>query len=40
MNNGKYGEFGGQYVNEILMPILIELEEAFKKHYPTDEFQE
>ncbi len=39
MNKGKYGEFGGQYVNEILMPILIELEEAFKKHYPTDEFQ-
>jgi tryptophan synthase beta chain len=39
MNKGKYGEFGGQFVNEILMPILIELEEAFKKHYPTDEFQ-
>lgn len=40
MNKGKFGEFGGQYVNEILMPILIELEEAFNKHYPTDEFQE
>lgn len=40
MNKGKFGEFGGQYVNEMLMPILIELEEAFNKHYPTDEFQE
>ncbi len=40
MNDGKFGEYGGQYVNEILMPILIELEEAFKKHYPTPEFQE
>jgi tryptophan synthase beta chain len=40
MNKGKFGEFGGQYVNEILMPILIELEEAFNKHYPRNEFQE
>jgi len=39
-NKGKFGKFGGQYVNEILMPILIELEEAFEKHYPTPEFQE
>lgn len=36
---GKFGEFGGQYVNEVLMPILIELEAAFQKHYPTAEFQ-
>ena len=40
MQKGKFGEYGGQYVNEILMPILIELEEAFEKHYPTPEFQE
>jgi tryptophan synthase beta chain len=40
VNDGKFGKFGGQYVNEILMPILIELEEAFKKNYPTPEFQE
>ncbi len=39
MNNGKFGEYGGQYVNEILMPILIELEATFNKHYPTKEFQ-
>jgi tryptophan synthase beta chain len=40
MKKGKFGEYGGQYVNEILMPILIELEAAFEKHYPTPEFQE
>ncbi|PVX24366.1 MAG: tryptophan synthase subunit beta [Candidatus Bathyarchaeum sp.] len=40
MKKGKFGEYGGQYVNEILMPILIELEAAFKKHYPTPQFQE
>jgi tryptophan synthase beta chain len=36
---GKFGDYGGQYVNEVLMPILIELEAAFEKHYPTAEFQ-
>jgi tryptophan synthase beta chain len=40
VKKGKFGEYGGQYVNEILMPILIELEAAFKKHYPTPEFQD
>jgi tryptophan synthase beta chain len=35
----KFGEYGGQYINEVLMPILIELEAAFEKHYPTTEFQ-
>jgi len=36
---GKFGDYGGQYVNEVLMPILVELETAFEKHYPTAEFQ-
>ena len=40
MKKGKFGDYGGQYVNEVLMPILIELEAAFEKHYPTAEFQE
>jgi tryptophan synthase beta chain len=40
LTKGKFGKFGGQYVNEILMPILIELEEAFEKYYPTPKFQE
>ena len=39
LKKGKFGEFGGQYVNEILMPILIDLEKAFEKHYRTVEFQ-
>ncbi len=39
MKKGKFGKYGGQYVNEVLMPILIDLEAAFEKHYPTAEFQ-
>jgi tryptophan synthase beta chain len=39
LKKGKFGEYGGQYINEVLMPILIELEAAFEKHYPTAEFQ-
>lgn len=39
MKKGRYGEFGGQYVSELLMPALLELEEAFEKHYRTEEFQ-
>jgi tryptophan synthase beta chain len=40
VKKGKFGKFGGQYANEILMPILIELEAAFEKYYPTTEFQD
>ncbi|MEM1874689.1 MAG: tryptophan synthase subunit beta [Candidatus Hadarchaeales archaeon] len=36
---GRFGRFGGQYVSEILMHALIELEEAFEKIYPSEEFQ-
>jgi len=36
---GKFGKYGGQYVSEVLMYALIELEEAFEKIYPTKEFQ-
>jgi tryptophan synthase beta chain len=39
LKKGKFGEYGGQYINEVLMPILIELEAAFEKHYQTAEFQ-
>lgn len=35
INNGRYGEFGGQYVPETLMNALIELEESYT-HYSTD----
>lgn len=30
---GHYGEFGGRYVSETLMPALFELEESFERHY-------
>jgi tryptophan synthase beta chain len=40
MKKGKFGKYGGMFVNEILMPILIELEEVFEKYYSTVEFQE
>ncbi len=36
---GRFGIYGGQYVSEILMHALIELEEAFEKIYPSQEFQ-
>jgi tryptophan synthase beta chain len=31
-SNGHFGEFGGRYVPETLMPILLELEENYKKY--------
>ena len=40
MLKGRFGRYGGQYVSEILMQALIELEEAFEKIYPAPEFQE
>jgi tryptophan synthase beta chain len=40
VSKSKFGKYGGKFVNEVLMPILIELEEAFEKHYPTSKFQE
>ena len=35
-NKGRYGDFGGYYVPEVLMPALEEMEAAFE-HYRTDE---
>ena len=40
MKKGKFGEYGGQYVSEMLMPALCELEEAFESNYNAAEFQE
>ncbi len=36
--NGHFGEFGGRYVPETLMPILKELEENYKKYRFDEEF--
>lgn len=38
--NGKFGEFGGQFVPETLMNPLKELEAAFNKYKDNPEFQE
>jgi len=40
LKRGKFGEYGGQYVSEMLMPALSELEEAFDSNYHSAEFQE
>lgn len=37
-DNGHFGIFGGRYVPETLMPTLLELEEAYKKHRQDPEF--
>jgi tryptophan synthase beta chain len=38
--NGHFGQFGGRYVSETLMPALLELEQAYR-HYKNDrEFRE
>jgi len=39
MKKGRYGRFGGQYVSEMLMPALEELEEAYEKILPDPGFQ-
>jgi len=36
--SGHFGEFGGRFVPETLMPILIELDEAYKKIRFDEEF--
>lgn len=36
---GRFGKFGGQYVPEIVMPALNELEEAYKKYKDDPDFQ-
>ena len=35
MNNGRYGEYGGQYISETLMNELLYLEEQYY-HYMND----
>ena len=39
MVKGRFGRYGGQYVSEMLMSALQELEEAFEKVYHTPGFQ-
>lgn len=37
-SDGHFGEFGGQYVSEMLMPIMQELDEAFEEAMKDDLF--
>ncbi|BAZ37213.1 tryptophan synthase beta subunit [Calothrix sp. NIES-4101] len=37
--NGRFGQFGGKFVPETLMPALSELEVAFHKYYNDADFQ-
>ena len=37
---GRFGEFGGRYVPEILMPALLELEEAYAQARADKEFSD
>jgi len=37
--HGHFGEFGGRYVAETLMPALLELEDAFNRYWVDAEFQ-
>lgn len=39
MLKGRFGRYGGQYVSEMLMPALKELEEAYEEILPTPSFQ-
>ncbi len=37
-SNGHFGQFGGRYVGETLMPAILELEEAYNRICGTEEF--
>ena len=39
MKNGYFGRFGGRFVPELLMPPLLELEQAMETILPSPEFQ-
>ncbi|WFS63481.1 tryptophan synthase subunit beta [Pseudodesulfovibrio thermohalotolerans] len=39
MKKGYFGDFGGQFIPELLMPPLIELEEAMETILPSEAFQ-
>jgi tryptophan synthase beta chain len=39
MKKGYFGDFGGQYVPELLMPPLLELEAAMRDFMPEDRFK-
>lgn len=38
--NGHFGDFGGRYVPETLMPALLELEKAYDQYRHDREFKQ
>ncbi|MGN1049696.1 MAG: pyridoxal-phosphate dependent enzyme, partial [Selenomonadaceae bacterium] len=38
MSKGRFGKYGGQYVPEIVMPVLTELEAAYEKYKDDPDF--
>ena len=38
--DGFFGDYGGQYVSEILMPLITELTDLYESEVPTAEFQD
>ena len=38
--SGKFGDFGGRYVPETLVPALLELEEAYQRWHGDPKFQQ
>ena len=36
--NGRFGDFGGRFVPETVMPVLFELEESYEKFKNDPEF--
>ncbi len=37
-HDGRYGQYGGFYVPEVLIPALEELEQAFYDYYQQEQF--
>ena len=38
-NQGRFGEFGGRFVAETLMPLLLEVEKKYKEAKKSKEFK-
>ena len=36
--NGRFGDFGGRFVSETLMPLILELEEQYERAKTDDSF--
>jgi tryptophan synthase beta chain len=39
LKNGRYGDFGGYYVPEVLMPVMEDIEAAFEKYHDDEAFK-